>query len=78
LRESVAKGGFMAGPPERMVERLLELQAKYPGVEQIHVGQVVGTPKKVILEQLERFAVEVMPVFKERSAEQPRAAVAVS
>jgi alkanesulfonate monooxygenase SsuD/methylene tetrahydromethanopterin reductase-like flavin-dependent oxidoreductase (luciferase family) len=75
LRESVAKGGFMAGPPERMVERLLELQAKYPGLEQVHVGQVVGTPKRVILEQLERFSVEVMPAFKQRAAEQAQAAV---
>ena len=78
LRESVAKGSFMAGPPERLVERLLELQARYPGLEQVHVGQVVGTPKRVILEQLERFAVEVMPAFKQHSAEQARAAVATA
>src|SRR4029453_14234520 len=56
LREAVAKGGFMAAPPERMGERLLELQERYPGLEQVHVGQVVGTSERVILEQLDRFA----------------------
>ncbi len=78
LRESANRGGFMAGPPELIVERLLELQDRYPGLEQVHVGQVVGTPKKVILEQLERFSAEVMPAFKQRSAERATAAVAVS
>jgi hypothetical protein len=29
----------------------------------------VGTPQAVILEQLERFATEVMPAFKGRKAE---------
>ncbi len=75
LRDAVSKGAFMVGPPERMVERLLELQERYPGLEQVHVGQVVGTPKRVILEQLERFAAEVMPAFKQRSAEQAKAPV---
>ncbi|HEY3060569.1 MAG TPA: LLM class flavin-dependent oxidoreductase [Chloroflexota bacterium] len=64
LRESANRGGFMAGPPELIRDRLLELQERYPGLEQVHVGQVVGTPKRVILEQLETFALEVMPTFK--------------
>ncbi len=78
LRDSVARGAFMAGPPERMVERLLELQERYPGLEQVHVGQVVGTPKRFILEQLERFSAEVMPAFKKRSAEEPQPAAAAA
>jgi hypothetical protein len=43
---------------------LQELQARYPGLEEVHVGQVVGTDQRVILEQLEWFARDVMPVFK--------------
>ncbi len=66
VRDSVRSGGFLAGPPERIRDRLLELQDRYPGLEQVHVGQVVGTPKWVILEQLERFAQEVMPTFKKQ------------
>jgi alkanesulfonate monooxygenase SsuD/methylene tetrahydromethanopterin reductase-like flavin-dependent oxidoreductase (luciferase family) len=79
LRESVRSGGYMAGTPERLVERLLELQDRYPGLEQVHVGHVVGTPQRVIVEQLERFAREVMPVFKQRAAAlEPAAAVATA
>ena len=40
------------------------MQDKYPGLEAINVGSVIGTPKQVILEQLEIFAQEVMPRFK--------------
>jgi alkanesulfonate monooxygenase SsuD/methylene tetrahydromethanopterin reductase-like flavin-dependent oxidoreductase (luciferase family) len=64
LRESVESGRFLAGPPERIRDRLLELQDRYPGLEQVHVGQVVGTPKRVILEQLGAFAREVLPTFR--------------
>ena len=64
LEEAVESGAWMVGPPERLVERLQELQQTYPGLEEVHVGQVVGTDERVILEQLDRFAVEVMPAFK--------------
>jgi len=68
LPEAVASGAWIVGPPERIVERLLELQDIYPGLEEVHVGQVVGTDERVILEQLERFSREVMPAFKAASA----------
>ena len=42
----------------------MALQERYPGLEEMNVGQPVGTPQQVILEQLERFAAEVMPAFK--------------
>ena len=58
----------MVGPPQRLVERLHELEERYPGLEEVHVGQVVGTDQQVILEQLEWFARDVMPVFKERTS----------
>jgi alkanesulfonate monooxygenase SsuD/methylene tetrahydromethanopterin reductase-like flavin-dependent oxidoreductase (luciferase family) len=72
LPEAVKAGSWMVGPPERIVERLLELQDRYPGLEEVHVGQVVGTDERVILEQLERFSREVMPVFKAASAQSTR------
>src|SRR6185503_6379403 len=68
LRDAVRAGRFLAGPAEHIRDRLLELQERYPGLEQVHVGQVVGTPKKVILEQLEAFAHEVLPTFKKTPA----------
>jgi alkanesulfonate monooxygenase SsuD/methylene tetrahydromethanopterin reductase-like flavin-dependent oxidoreductase (luciferase family) len=64
LEEAVAAGAWMVGPPARIAERLQELEAHYPGLEEIHVGQVVGTDQQVILDQLEWFARDVMPVFK--------------
>jgi alkanesulfonate monooxygenase SsuD/methylene tetrahydromethanopterin reductase-like flavin-dependent oxidoreductase (luciferase family) len=66
LEEAVASGAWMVGPPQRLVERLHELEERYPGLEEVHVGQVVGTDQQVILEQLEWFARDVMPVFKQR------------
>ena len=58
----------MVGPPQRLVERLHELEERYPGLQEVHVGQVVGTDQQVILEQLEWFARDVMPVFKQRTS----------
>jgi alkanesulfonate monooxygenase SsuD/methylene tetrahydromethanopterin reductase-like flavin-dependent oxidoreductase (luciferase family) len=64
IEEAVQGGAWFVGPPERIVERLQELQEMYPGLEEVHVGQVVGTDERVILEQLDRFASDVMPAFK--------------
>jgi alkanesulfonate monooxygenase SsuD/methylene tetrahydromethanopterin reductase-like flavin-dependent oxidoreductase (luciferase family) len=64
LRDAVAAGAWLCGPPERIVEQLKELEARYPGLEAVNVGQPIGTPQAVILEQLGRFAAEVMPAFK--------------
>jgi alkanesulfonate monooxygenase SsuD/methylene tetrahydromethanopterin reductase-like flavin-dependent oxidoreductase (luciferase family) len=64
LRDAVRAGSWLCGPPERVVERIEELQARYPGLEAVNVGQPVGTPQAVILEQLGRFAAEVMPAFR--------------
>jgi hypothetical protein len=51
------------GPPELIIEKIQEVQERYPGLEEINVGSVIGTPQKVICEQLETFAAEVMPTF---------------
>jgi alkanesulfonate monooxygenase SsuD/methylene tetrahydromethanopterin reductase-like flavin-dependent oxidoreductase (luciferase family) len=64
LRDAVNAGAWLCGPPELITAKLMEIQAKYPGLEQVHVGQVIGTPQRVIVEQLERFASTVMPAFK--------------
>jgi hypothetical protein len=64
LRDAVKAGAWFCGPPELIAERLMEVQDRYPGLERVHVGQVIGTPQRVIVEQLEWFAREVMPTFK--------------
>jgi alkanesulfonate monooxygenase SsuD/methylene tetrahydromethanopterin reductase-like flavin-dependent oxidoreductase (luciferase family) len=68
LREAIKAGSWLCGPPERIAEKLLEIQEKYPGLEQVNVGQVVGTPQRVIVEQLERFGKEVMPIIQKANA----------
>ncbi len=64
LEEGVKAGSWLCGPSEMVTDKLLDVQTRYPGLEQVNVGSVIGTPRNVILEQLERFGKEVMPVFK--------------
>ncbi len=64
LEDGVRGGSWLCGPPEIVAEKLMEVQDRYPGLEQINVGSVIGTPQNVILEQLETFGKEVMPRFK--------------
>ena len=71
IDRAVAGGGFLCGPPELIIEQLKAVEAEYPGLDRISVGQPAGTPQKVILEQLERFAKEVMPAFKTSEAAVP-------
>lgn len=64
LEQAVEAGSWLCGPPELVTEKLQKIQESYPGLEEINVGSVVGTPEKVILEQLEWFGKDVMPKFK--------------
>ena len=44
VREQMDAGSWVCGPAERIAERILEIQTAYPGLEEIMVGQPVGTP----------------------------------
>ena len=66
VRDGVEAGSWLCGPPELVAEKLFEIEQRYPGLAQVNVGSVVGTPRDVILEQLEWFAKDVMPRFKDR------------
>ena len=67
LEDGVKAGAWLCGPAEMVAEKIYDVQSRYPGLEQINVGSVVGTPQGVILEQLERFGKEVMPQFKKQA-----------
>ncbi len=64
LEQGVEGGSWLIGTPEQVTEQLIGIQKQYPGLEEINVGMPVGTPQSVIIEQLEQFAEEVMPAFK--------------
>tara|TARA_Y100000588_G_scaffold59289_2_gene58196 strand:- start:962 stop:2008 length:1047 start_codon:yes stop_codon:yes gene_type:complete len=64
FEDTVAAGAWLCGTAEHITEKIMEIQDSYPGLEYMHVGCVrQGTPLEVMLEQLERFAKEVMPNF---------------
>ena len=67
LDDAVKAGAWLCGPAETVAEKINDVQIRYPGLEQINVGSVVGTPQSVIVEQLERFGKEVMPQFKKQA-----------
>ena len=64
LEDGIRAGSWLCGPPEIVTEKLMGIQENYPGLDQINVGSVIGTPQSVILEQLEAFGKDVMPKFK--------------
>ena len=65
LEEAVQNGAWLCGPPELITEKLMAIQERFPGLEEINIGCTsMGTPEKVTLEQLEWFGKEVMPAFK--------------
>ena len=64
LEQAIEAGSWLCGPPELIIEKLQDVQDRYPGLEEVNVGSVIGTPQSVILEQLELFAREVMPAFQ--------------
>ncbi len=65
LEESVKAGSWLCGPPELIIEKLMAIQERYPGMQEVNMQCAnMGTPLNVTLEQLEWFGKEVMPAFK--------------
>src|SRR6266446_1643518 len=63
IEDAVKAGGFLAGRPEDIIEQLKALEKRYPGVDRVICATPLGTPLDVQLEDLDRFAKEVMPAF---------------
>jgi hypothetical protein len=64
LRDAVTAGSWIIGPADHVTERIREIQDTLPGLEELNVNLPVGTPQRILVEQLERFAQEVMPAFR--------------
>jgi alkanesulfonate monooxygenase SsuD/methylene tetrahydromethanopterin reductase-like flavin-dependent oxidoreductase (luciferase family) len=64
LENGVGNRSWLCGPPEEIVGYLKEVEARYPGLEHIMIAWALGTPRELMIEQLTRFAREVMPAFR--------------
>ncbi|MBV8392944.1 MAG: hypothetical protein JOY81_07155, partial [Alphaproteobacteria bacterium] len=64
IEDAVQAGGFLAGTPADIVEELRRVEQRYSGLERVICTMPLGTHLADTLEQLERFATEVMPAFK--------------
>ena len=64
IEDAVKAGGFLAGTPAEIIGQLKAVEKRYPGLERVSCGMALGTPLKVALDQLERFAKEVIPAFR--------------
>ena len=65
IEDAVKAGGFLAGTPADIIAELKKVEQRYPGVERVICTMPLGTPLATTLEQVERFAKEVMPAFKQ-------------
>ena len=66
IEDAVEAGSWLCGPPDFIIEQITQIQERYPGLEQVNIGNAIGTPESVLLEQLEWFARDVMPAFKSK------------
>jgi alkanesulfonate monooxygenase SsuD/methylene tetrahydromethanopterin reductase-like flavin-dependent oxidoreductase (luciferase family) len=65
LEAAVETGTWLCGSADDLINHLKETEAKYPGVERINLGSVMGMPREVFKDQLSRFSADVMPAFAE-------------
>src|SRR5690242_8642717 len=64
IEDAVKAGGFLAGTPADIIEELKKVEARYPGLERVICTMPLGTHLADTLEQLDRFAKEVIPAFR--------------
>jgi len=63
IEDAVKAGGFLAGTPADIIEQLKAVEKRFPALDRVVCATPLGTPLKVQLEDLDRFAKEVMPAF---------------
>src|SRR5882724_2432979 len=71
IEDAINAGGVLCGSPDQIIEHLKAIEKRYPGLDRISVSLSVGVPQSACLEQLERFATEVMPAFSKAKAREP-------
>jgi alkanesulfonate monooxygenase SsuD/methylene tetrahydromethanopterin reductase-like flavin-dependent oxidoreductase (luciferase family) len=68
IEEGVRQKAWLLGPPSEVIARLKDLQAEYPGLEDIVLHWPEGMPASEWQAQLQRFAETVMPAFQPLAA----------
>jgi len=63
IEDAVNAGGVLAGTAADIIEQLKAVEKRYPGLDRVICATPLGTPLDVQLEDLDRFAKEVMPAF---------------
>jgi alkanesulfonate monooxygenase SsuD/methylene tetrahydromethanopterin reductase-like flavin-dependent oxidoreductase (luciferase family) len=63
LENGVGNRSWLCGPPRDILAYLKEVERRYPGLEHVMIAWALGTPRALMIEQLTRFAHEVMPAF---------------
>ncbi|MBC8279385.1 MAG: LLM class flavin-dependent oxidoreductase [Chloroflexi bacterium] len=64
IEDGVRSGSWFCGPPDAVTEKLMQIQDRFPGLEEINIGVTnMGMPLKATLEQLEWFGRDVLPRF---------------
>jgi alkanesulfonate monooxygenase SsuD/methylene tetrahydromethanopterin reductase-like flavin-dependent oxidoreductase (luciferase family) len=64
LEDYMKTGAWFAGRPEDLVAYLRELEARYPGMEDINLSTPMGTPEAVMLDQFKWASEAVLPAFR--------------
>jgi alkanesulfonate monooxygenase SsuD/methylene tetrahydromethanopterin reductase-like flavin-dependent oxidoreductase (luciferase family) len=64
LENGVRNRAWLCGPPADIVAYLKEVEARYPGLDHVMIAWALGTPRALMIEQLTRFAQQVMPAFR--------------
>jgi hypothetical protein len=68
IEDAVKAEGFLAGRPADIIEQLKAVEERYPGLDRVICATPLRTPLDVQLEDLDRFAKEVVPAFRDVTA----------
>ena len=64
LENGVRNRSWLCGPSADIIAYLKDVERQYPGLDHIMIAWALGTPKAHMIEQLARFATDVMPAFR--------------
>jgi alkanesulfonate monooxygenase SsuD/methylene tetrahydromethanopterin reductase-like flavin-dependent oxidoreductase (luciferase family) len=65
IEDAVREGSWVCGPPEHIIEKLEELQKRFPGLVRVFItAGGLGIPPSVMRADIDWFGREVMPAFR--------------